>query len=178
MGQRSEGNGVSAFGAYLTAAIAKAGFASPTAFARATKHDPSVVLRWINGQSMPRSRTLAAVAPVLKVRPADLIAAAYPDVTDGDELPPEPSDDPPAGSDAESEPVDLGAELMTRIGVHANLFVNRLDLTDLIHDSGLGPEDRFDLIKQARLAQREFDRRLLEQIGEEIRRRGGTTETA
>src|SRR4051794_31049202 len=37
------------------------------------------------------------------------------------------------------EPVDLAVELMTAPGVLANLYAPKIELTELIHGSGLGP---------------------------------------
>ncbi len=157
MGQRSDDSPVSMFGVYLMEAITKAGFASPTAFARATKHDPSVVLRWINGQSMPRSRTLAAVAPVLKVRPADLIAAAYPDVGDDVPLPYGGQDpDPPEPEKPAAEPADVAAEMMTAPGIFAHLYAEKIELAHLIANSPLDAEQRFNIIREHRRRQNEF----------------------
>lgn len=72
---------------------------------------------------------------------------------------------------AQPEVVDLSVELMTAVGVHQNLFVPRVELAYLIHESDLGPEDRFEVIKYIRLKQAVFDKDLAAEVAEEIRRR-------
>lgn len=75
------------FPAYLAAAIADAGFVTPTSFARAvpgtTKTDPSVVTRWLNGEARPSIKLLERIAPVLGRPVNELVAAAYPEAVKG-----------------------------------------------------------------------------------------------
>lgn len=72
------------FGTHLARLIDNAGFTSPSAFARAVptasgkgKLDPSTVLRWISGDTLPTLKSLHQIAPVLKVDANDLVARAY-----------------------------------------------------------------------------------------------------
>ena len=73
------------FGAYLKAAIAAAGFATPTHFARAAGTDPSVVLRWLSEEQRPTIRSIERIAPVLGTSMNELVRAAYPDRLRGSE---------------------------------------------------------------------------------------------
>lgn len=70
MSQREPAPG---FGTYLTAAIERAGYRSPTAFARALEVDPSVVLRWIQGRTQPTPALLVRAVPLLGLPVSDLI---------------------------------------------------------------------------------------------------------
>jgi transcriptional regulator with XRE-family HTH domain len=67
------------FGVYLRDAILAAGFATPTHFAREVGTDPSVVLRWINGEQRPTISSIERIAPVLGRSITDMVTAAYPD---------------------------------------------------------------------------------------------------
>jgi len=73
------------FGAFLEAAIADAGYPTPTHFARAVTAsdgkplDPSVVFRWISEEQRPTVRSIERIAPVLGLRVNEVISAAYPD---------------------------------------------------------------------------------------------------
>ncbi len=164
------------FGRYLRSAITEAGFRSPTAFARAANVEPSVVLRWISGKAKPTTRTLAAVAPVLKVSPADLVRAAYPDeVTD--ERPEEPPvaakpfkrfrrRTPTAGEvliegSGSGEPVDVSHELASPDGLAMWMRPDSHPLAYLLHHAGLDETTRMELIKAQR---RRNDRWMLESL--------------
>lgn len=68
------------------------------------------------------------------------------------------------------EPRDIAAELMTASGVLGNLFVNRMDLTEEIHDPRLGPEARYHLIRMVRLDDVERDRQLRAKVAAEKQR--------
>src|SRR3954454_8167459 len=67
------------FGRYLRDAIHRAGFATPTQFARSVGTDPSVVLRWISEEQRPTIRSIERIAPVLGRTITEMIDAAYPD---------------------------------------------------------------------------------------------------
>jgi transcriptional regulator with XRE-family HTH domain len=153
MSQRRAGNGTPPFGRYVKQAIANAGFRSPTAFARATGRDPSVVLRWISGQTRPEAATLAEVAPTLKVSSAELIRAAYPDLPDY-EPPPEPDPEPSPVPDGPADPPAVPVvedELFTLAGLHG--WLHRLEpavQAAMLHRSTLGFDARFDIVNRAR----------------------------
>lgn len=190
------------FGRFLRSAISAAEFRSPTAFARAAGVEPSVVLRWISGKAKPTTRTLAAVAPVLNLSAADLIRAAYPDeVTDERPEPPKPvreaksperfrrrprvveetliegsggAADPDVVVEEVPAPVDVSAEFRTALGILRWLTVPKIDLADLLHGSGLDPEQLYPLVVEHRRRQVEFDRQELQRLREEIRKVGGS----
>lgn len=74
------------FPEFLAAAIKRAGFATPTDFARAANIHPSVASRWLKGER-PTLRLLERVAPTLHVPVQRLISIAYPGETQTDEIP-------------------------------------------------------------------------------------------
>lgn len=85
------------------------------------------------------------------------------------------SDQPPpaAGPVSKWPAADVGAEMRTITGLLANLYAPKLDLAQAIEASDTTDEQRFLLVKRARLAQDAFDRRLLAEIAAEIERMGG-----
>lgn len=70
-----------ALGQHLAALIEKAGYPTPTAFARALGSDPSVIHNWVKGKSKPSAAMARKAAPLLDVLPSDLLdhAPAPPD---------------------------------------------------------------------------------------------------
>lgn len=58
--------------------IARAGYPTPTAFARAAGVNPSSASRWLTGEVVPGISTLEKIAPYLKTTKATLVGVAYP----------------------------------------------------------------------------------------------------
>jgi hypothetical protein len=80
--------------------------------------------------------------------------------------------------EAPTEVVDLSAELMTFDGLVANL--HRIDagvLADLLHRSGLGPEQRWLLVQDARAQAVAQLRAGWQRLAEQIVERGGTVDS-
>lgn len=78
------------FGPWLRARISDAGYRSPSAFARAMGADPSLVLRWVNGDVTPTPEGLAKAAHQLKIPFEDVLYRAFgpTDMPQGREIPP------------------------------------------------------------------------------------------
>ncbi len=69
---------------------------------------------------------------------------------------------------AKPEPVDISHELMTASGIHAHLFAEKMDLTELIHRSPLNAERRYEIIREHRRRQNEFTQAEEQRITAEI----------
>jgi transcriptional regulator with XRE-family HTH domain len=78
------------FPEFLAEAIKRAGFATPTDFARAAGIHPSVASRWLKGER-PTLRLLERVAPTLHVPVQRLVSIAYPGEVQPDEVPAKPA---------------------------------------------------------------------------------------
>lgn len=105
-----------AFPEYLKRAISRAGFDTPTDFAREAGISSSVVSRWLNGQVRPDVPLLERVAPFLGTKVSTLVRLAYPEIND-DGLPIE-----------ESTKLDpLAAELDRRLGERSKLTEEEKD---------------------------------------------------
>lgn len=70
-------SGTVEFGPWLRARISDAGYRSPSAFARAMGADPSLVLRWVNGDVTPTPDALAKAAQQLKIPFEDVLYRAF-----------------------------------------------------------------------------------------------------
>jgi len=68
----------SGFPSYIEQAIERAGYSSPTAFAKAAGLQPSVVLRWVGGETRPTAATAQHAAPLLGMTVTEMMEAAYP----------------------------------------------------------------------------------------------------
>jgi transcriptional regulator with XRE-family HTH domain len=84
-------DGDNRFGRWLAEAVYAAGHRSARAFALAAGLDPSLVNRWIRGETVPTAANLQKAAPALKLSEADLFAVAFPS---GDQPPAFPIPDP------------------------------------------------------------------------------------
>lgn len=148
-------------GEYVRDAIQAAGYRSPTAFARAADLDPSVVLRWIGGKAHPAAETLTRVAPLLKVKAADLIAVAYPDRAGlGQGLGRLIPDPPPRG--------------MSPLEIARYLHPDVMPLVELITGSGLDEAELFEVVRCLRRLQQRQAGELLNAAKAMIRDAGGT----
>lgn len=77
-----------AFGTWLISAYRSAGYRSASALAHSAGLEPSIVNRWIRGETVPTAANLKKVAPALRISEADLFAAAFP--SEGQTLPTPP----------------------------------------------------------------------------------------
>lgn len=118
---------VPAFPDYLKEAIPRMGYQTPTDFARAAGISPSVVLRWLNGQTRPLVPLLERVAPFLGTRLSTLVRLAYPEIDEGI----------PIENSAALHP--LAAELDRRLGPRSTLSDLDKDTLTRIVDSVLAP---------------------------------------
>lgn len=74
---------VPAFPDYLRSAIQRGGWKTPTDFARTAGIHPSVVLRWLNGETRPAVPLLERVSPHLGTSLSTLVRLAYPEIDEG-----------------------------------------------------------------------------------------------
>lgn len=118
---------VPAFPDYLKEAIPRMGYQTPTDFARAAGISPSVVLRWLNGQTRPLVPVLERVAPFLGTKLSTLVRLAYPEIDDGI----------PVEDAAGLHP--LAAELERRLGPKSTLSADEQEILARIVDSVLAP---------------------------------------
>jgi transcriptional regulator with XRE-family HTH domain len=103
------------------------GYRTPTDFARAANISPSVVLRWIAGDTRPLVPLLERAAPYLGAKLSTLVRIAYPEIDDGlaaEEMP-------------QLHP--LVAELQRRLGPQSTLSEGEQDVLTRIVDSVLAP---------------------------------------
>src|SRR3954451_19188396 len=91
------------FGRYLRDAIHRAGFSTPSQFARTVGTDPSVVLRWISEEQRPTIRSIERIAPILGLTINEMVHAAYPDRVGGEQ--------PTGGSPTHPLALELGRML-------------------------------------------------------------------
>lgn len=118
---------VPAFPDYLKEAIPRMGYQTPTDFARAAGISPSVVLRWLNGQTRPLVPVLERVAPFLGTKLSTLVRLAYPEIDDGIAL------------EDGSALHPLAAELERRLGPKSTLSDDEQEILARIVDSVLAP---------------------------------------
>jgi transcriptional regulator with XRE-family HTH domain len=116
-----------AFPDYLREAIPRMGYQTPTDLARAAGISPSVVLRWLSGQTRPLVPLLERVAPHLGAKLSTLVRIAYPEIDNGIPI--------------EDAPVlhPLAAELQRRIGPQSTLPEDQQEMLTRIVDSVLAP---------------------------------------
>ena len=112
---------------YLKEAIARMGYQTPTDLARAAGISPSVVLRWLKGETRPLVPLLERVAPHLGTKLSTLVRIAYPEIDNGI-----PIEDAPALH-------PLAAELQRRIGPQSTLAEGEREVLTRIIDSVLAP---------------------------------------
>jgi transcriptional regulator with XRE-family HTH domain len=115
------------FPEYLREAIPRMGYQTPTDLAKAAGISPSVVLRWVKGETRPLVPLLERVAPFLGARLSTLVRIAYPEIDE--ELPVEelPQLHP------------LAAELQRRLGPQSTLPADEREVLVRIVDSVLAP---------------------------------------
>src|SRR5262245_34022286 len=118
---------IPAFPDYLREAIPRMGYQTPTDFARAADISPSVVLRWLKGETRPLVPLLERVAPFLGAKLSTLVRIAYPEIDEG--LPIEEA--------PELHP--LVAELQRRLGPQSTLSSGEQEMLTRIVDSVLAP---------------------------------------
>lgn len=111
------------FGEWISAAIKAAGYSSPSALAHELGSDPSVVIRWTKGKTVPGAETIPRLVPLLHVSENELLTRAYVEADEPKSNLPAPrkmhrwavlldqllADDSPL-SDAEREALDLMME--------------------------------------------------------------------
>jgi len=115
------------FPEYLREAIPRMGYQTPTDLAKAAGISPSVVLRWLKGETRPLVPLLERVAPYLGAKLSTLVRIAYPEIDE--ELPIE-----------ELTPLHpLAAELQRRLGPQSSLSDDEQDILARIIDSVLAP---------------------------------------
>lgn len=124
----SERSALPGFPEYLREAIRRRGYRTPTDFARAAKIHPSVVLRWLSGETRPAVPLLERIAPELGTRLSTLVRIAYPEI-DGDDL----------SADQASKLHPLAAELDRRLGEKSTLSADEREILARIIDSVLAP---------------------------------------
>lgn len=115
------------FSDYLKEAIPRMGYETPTDLARAADISPSVVLRWIKGETRPLVPLLERVAPYLGAKLSTLVRIAYPEIDEG--LPIEET----------SSLHPLVAELQRRLGPQSSLSPGEQDILARLVDSVLAP---------------------------------------
>jgi transcriptional regulator with XRE-family HTH domain len=115
------------FSEYLKQAIERMGYATPTDLARAAGISPSVVLRWIKGETRPLVPLLDRVAPHLGAKLSTLVRIAYPEIDNGIPIEDAPTLHP------------IVAELQRRIGPQSTLSDDERDVLIRIVDSVLAP---------------------------------------
>jgi transcriptional regulator with XRE-family HTH domain len=115
------------FPEYLREAIPRMGYQTPTDFARAAGISPSVVLRWLNGQTRPLVPLLERVAPHLGAKLSTLVRIAYPEIDEGLPIEDAPTLHP------------LAAELQRRLGPKSTLPAAEQEVLTRIVDSVLTP---------------------------------------
>jgi transcriptional regulator with XRE-family HTH domain len=103
------------------------GYQTPTDFARAAGISPSVVLRWLNGQTRPLVPLLERVAPHLGAKLSTLVRIAYPEIDEGLPIEDAPTLHP------------LAAELQRRLGPKSTLPAAEQEVLTRIVDSVLTP---------------------------------------
>jgi len=116
-----------AFPEYLKEAIQRMGYQTPTDLARAADISPSVVLRWLKGETRPLVTLLDRVAPHLGTKLSTLVRIAYPEIDNGI-----PIEDAPALH-------PLAAELQRRLGPQSTLSDDEREVLTRIIDSVLTP---------------------------------------
>jgi transcriptional regulator with XRE-family HTH domain len=115
------------FSEYLKEALVRMGYQTPTDLARAADISPSVVLRWVKGETRPLVPLLERVAPHLGTKLSTLVRIAYPEIDNGI-----PIEDGPALH-------PLAAELQRRLGPQSTLSADEQDVLKRIIDSVLAP---------------------------------------
>lgn len=116
-----------AFPDYLREAIPRMGYQTPTDFARAAGISPSVVLRWIAGETRPLVPLLERVAPYLGAKLSTLVRIAYPEIDEG------------LAFEEVSPLHPLAAELQRRLGPQSALAADEQAILARIVDSVLAP---------------------------------------
>ena len=115
------------FPEYLKQAIERMGYATPTDLARAAGVSPSVVLRWLKGETRPLVPLLDRVAPHLGAKLSTLVRIAYPEIDNGIQV------------EKASSLHPLAAELQRRLGPQSSLSDDERDVLTRVIDSVLAP---------------------------------------
>lgn len=74
---REDRTAATSFGAWLISAYRSAGYRSASALAHAADVEPSIVNRWLRGDTVPTAANLLKIAPALRVEESALFAAAF-----------------------------------------------------------------------------------------------------